>query len=124
MLITTKFESIDKSFLEKQYYTAILVESSSETYDRLISKINIFPYWEFRQNCEFNHSKLDLNGLVLSATDTRWRFLYPPIGWNCSCCVSPRLPNEVEVLELDKMKNRADMILSNLNINNIWSSMP
>lgn len=94
--LITKIHNVE--WLRTEYNTALSVGETSATYQRLKSKTDLFPYWEYRtvddNRVRPEHRLLD--GLILPANHALWQKIYPPNGWNCRCYVVPRLASEIE----------------------------
>ena len=100
----------NKTWLETEFHTAVSTAESVSTYRRLLSKVNIFPYWEYvtvnDDKVREEHRKL--HGVILPANDPRWRKIMPPNGWNCRCYIVPRMAHEVKDVDIDEMRKRVD----------------
>ncbi len=113
-LALEKTEVYNKTWLETEYNTALLTGEAAATYHRLIKQAEVFPYWEYKVvgDDQVRPEHKLLGGLILPATDPRWKKLFPPNGWNCRCYIVPRLPHEFDKLQLNKMRERADEYLN------------
>lgn len=86
----------NKVWQRTEYETANLTAEAATNYQRLIKKVNLFPFWQYvtagDEKVREEHRKLD--GIILEVKDPRWDKIYPPNGWKCRCRVKPLLRNE------------------------------
>lgn len=109
-----KCDVFNKKWQKTEYQTATNVSSASETYNRLMKKAKLFPYWEYRtvddERVREEHRKLE--GIILPANDPRWKKIFPPNGWKCRCYVVPRLASDVKGIDIAAMRERVDEYLA------------
>ena len=100
----------NKTWMETEFTTSLLTGESAATYQRLMSKVDLFPFWEYRTVGDEHVRKehMLIHGLILPATDPRWDQIFPPNGWLCRCFVLPRLANDVDESKQAQMSTRAD----------------
>ncbi len=100
----------NETWLRAEYDTAYLTAESSATYFRLLAQQEIFPYWQYitmdDDKVRPEHAKL--HGLILPASDPRWKKIWPPNGWRCRCRVKPLMKHEVKNIDIDKERARVD----------------
>lgn len=103
-----------KDFLETEYNSAILTGQSSATYYRLMAQVNIFPYWKYTTAGDdlVRAEHLELEDLVLPASDELWERLFPPNGWNCRCYIVPRMRHEWNESQLAANRAKAEKYIS------------
>lgn len=109
-LASEKLDVFNKTWQQIEHQTATLISASTENYNRLMSKVHLFPYWEYKtvgdDKVRPEHAKL--HGVILPANDPRWRKIWPPNGWKCRCYVVGRMPHEVAGVNFDEMRARVD----------------
>lgn len=102
----------NKTWQKTEYNTAVLTAEATQTYRRLKSKRNIFPFWEYKtvgdEKVRFWHRKLD--GVILPENDPRWKLIFPPNGWLCRCWVIGRMKHQVN-FDVVEMRKRVDEYL-------------
>lgn len=100
----------NKQWQKTEYETALLTSEAASTYQRLIQKTDLFPYWEYKtvgdDKVRFEHRKLE--GVILPANDPLWDKIFPPNGWKCRCYVVPRMRHEVAGVDFDEMRARVN----------------
>lgn len=105
-----RIEVFNKTWQETEYQTAVLTSEANSTYQRLIQKTSLFPYWEYHtagdDKVRPEHALLD--GIILPANDPRWDKIFPPNGWKCRCYVVARMKHEVEGIDFAAMRARVD----------------
>ena len=98
----------NKRWQKTEYETAVLTAEAASTYQRLIQKTDLFPYWEYKtvgdDQVRPEHRKLE--GVILPANDPLWDKIFPPNGWKCRCGVAPRMRHEVAGVDFDEMRAR------------------
>lgn len=98
----------NKNWLATEWNLALNVGEKTAEYQRLIQKINIFPYWQYKSldDGKVRTSHQILHNAVFSATNRVWSEIYPPNGWRCRCYVEPLTKAEVtdEMLKLSNLK--------------------
>lgn len=103
-------DTFNRKWQKTEYESAVLTSGSAATYQRLIKKTRLFPYWEYKtigdDKVRPEHKKLD--GVILPADDPRWDKIFPPNGWKCRCRVAPRMTHEVKDVDFDEMRKRCD----------------
>lgn len=109
-----RVEIYNKDWLLTEYNTAVLTGESAATYHRLKAQTDIFPYWEYKTvgDNHVRHSHQLLDGIILPASDPRWKKLFPPNGWNCRCYIVPRMRHEFDESKLKADQARADAYLN------------
>jgi SPP1 gp7 family putative phage head morphogenesis protein len=104
----------NKKWMETEFHTAVGVAESASTYRRLIDKVNIFPFWEYKtagdSKVREEHRKLD--GVILPADDARWQKIMPPNGWNCRCYIVARLRSQAKGVDTEAMRAKVDEYLT------------
>lgn len=105
-----KLKVYNKTWLETEYTTALLTGQSASTYNRLMGRVDVFPYWEYRtmEDEAVRPQHQLLNGIILPANDPRWDKIMPPNGWLCRCWIVPRTKKEVEGVDFNAMRKRID----------------
>lgn len=107
LLLCSKY---NKTWARAERNTAILTAESAANYQRLIKKINLFPFWQYLsagdEKVRLEHRKL--HQVILWAKDPRWDKIWPPNGWNCRCRVKPLLRNEVTLQQVKESQERVD----------------
>ena len=100
----------NKTWQKTEWNTAVLIASSTETYNRLQSKVKLFPYWEYKTvgDDKVRPEHQLLNGIILPASDLLWKEIWPPNGWSCRCYIVPRLPFEVKDVDFESMRSRVN----------------
>lgn len=113
-LASKRVEIYNKDWLLTEYNTAVLTGEAAATYNRLKAQEQIFPYWEYKTagDSHVRHSHQLLEGIILPASDPRWKKLFPPNGWNCRCFISPRMRHEYDESKLKAHQARADAYLN------------
>lgn len=105
----------NKTWQRTEYYTATNVASSSDTYQRLIKKTRLFPYWQYKTvgDDRVREEHWKLHGVILPANDPRWNKIWPPNGWRCRCYIVPRMASDVEgIVDIKANRARVDAYLS------------
>lgn len=109
-LASAEMDVFNKTWQKTEWETAALIAASTENYNRLISKVKLFPYWEYKtigdDKVREEHQLLD--GIILPASDLLWQKIWPPNGWKCRCYVVPRLSSEVKNIDMEAMRARVD----------------
>ena len=102
--------TFNRRWARTEYDTAGQVAESTSTYFRLMGQVDLFPYWEYRTvgDNKVREEHAALNGLVLAASDQRWKQIYPPNGWGCRCYVVPRMRHEAETVDFERMRKQCD----------------
>ena len=108
-----RLEISNANYLETEYNTAVLAGESAATYKRLMAQIDLFPYWMYRtqRDDHVRQSHLNLDGVILPATDSRWQQIFPPNGWNCRCRVLARMEGEVDLTKIEADRAKVDALL-------------
>lgn len=103
-------EVFNTTWARTEYDTAGQIAESTSTYYRLQNQVRLFPYWEYRTvgDDKVREEHAALNGVTLAATDPRWKQIYPPNGWGCRCYVVPRMRQEVETVDFERMRKQCD----------------
>lgn len=108
-----QLEVFNKEWLATEYTTALLTGEAAATYNRLMQNIDVFPYWKYKtvgdDRVRPEHRLLD--DLILPANDPRWRKIFPPNGWKCRCYVVGVMAHEIEGVDLQEMRKRADSFM-------------
>jgi SPP1 gp7 family putative phage head morphogenesis protein len=107
-------DKFNRQWAQVEYGTAYLVGESAATYSRLMSQVDVFPYWEYKtvDDDRVRPEHRLLHGLILPANDPRWKKLFPPNAWNCRCYIVGRTKAEVANVDFDKMRKLADDYVS------------
>lgn len=104
----------NKTWQKTEHETAILTAESASLYRRLMGKVSIYPYWEYRtvgdDKVRPRHRMLE--GIILHYSDPRWNKIFPPNGWKCRCWVVPRMAHQVKDVNFNKMRARVDEYLN------------
>lgn len=104
----------NKTWQKTEHDTAILTAESASLYRRLMSKVKIYPYWEYRtvgdDKVRPRHRMLE--GIILHYSDPRWNKIFPPNGWKCRCWVVPRMAHQVKDVDFNQMRARVDEYLN------------
>ncbi len=99
-------ETFNKRWQTTEFETATLISEAAATYQRLIKKAKLFPYWEYKtagdDKVRPEHQKL--NGIILPANDPLWKKIFPPNGWKCRCYIVPRMAHEVKDIDFKEMR--------------------
>ena len=68
-------EVFNKTWMETEYNTALLVAESASNYWRLKKKAELFPYWQFTavMDGKTRESHATLHGVILPANDPLWK---------------------------------------------------
>lgn len=103
-------EKYNKAWARTEYETARLTGESSANYQRLKSKTDLFPYWEYRTvgDDQVRPAHAALDGVILPANDPRWSKIYPPNGWGCRCRTVPRMKAETTGVNMQAMRQNVD----------------
>lgn len=103
-------ETFNKKWQKTEYDTAYLSAQSAAEFQRLMKKVDLFPYWKYvtagDENVREEHRKLD--GIILPANDPRWKKIFPPNGWRCRCLVLPLMKYQVKGIDIKAMQERVD----------------
>jgi len=92
----------NKYWLETEYNSALHYGSYTRDMHRFRKNFNVFPFFEYKCNCEFNQNHNLLNGIILLANSDICKSVYPFKNWKCNCYVSPRMEFEVNKSNLEK----------------------
>lgn len=103
-------DTFNRRWARTEYDTAGQVAESASTYYRLQNQVRLFPFWEYRTvgDDKVREEHAALNGLILPASDARWKQIYPPNGWGCRCYVVPRMRQEAETVDFERMRKQCD----------------
>jgi SPP1 gp7 family putative phage head morphogenesis protein len=108
-----ELDVFNKDWQRTEWQTATLISASTDNYNRLLKKVKLFPYWEYKtvgdNKVRPEHRKLD--GVILPANDPRWNKIWPPNGWKCRCYIVTRMAHEVKDINFDEMRARVDAYL-------------
>ncbi len=100
--------TFNKTWQKVEHETATLIAESAENYQRLIKKLKLFPYWEYKTvgDDRVRPEHRGLEGIILPANDPLWKQIFPPNGWKCRCYVVGRMAHEVKNVNFDEMRQR------------------
>ncbi len=102
--------TFNRTWQRTEYETAVLTAESASNYRRLRGKTGLFPYWKYvtvgDERVREEHRKLD--GVILEASDPRWKKIFPPNGWKCRCRVAPLMRHEAEGVDIKAMQRIVD----------------
>lgn len=98
----------NRDWLETEYNTAMAAGEMAATYSRLLTKTELFPYWEYKTvgDERVRHSHQLLEGIILPWNSPLWAFILPPNDWNCRCFIVPRTKGEVTEEQLKQSEAR------------------
>lgn len=104
----------NKTWQKTEYQTATNIASSWQTYHRLLKKVGVYPYWEYKTigDDKVREEHVRLDGIILPANDPRWRKIWPPNGWKCRCYIVPRLKHEVTNEKIEESRRIVDEYLA------------
>lgn len=106
----TVCDTFNRTWQRTEYDTALLTAESASNYRRLMSKVKLFPFWEYRtvgdDRVRPQHRLLE--GVILPYNDPRWRKIFPPNDWRCRCRVVPRMAHQVKADEVEASRRRVD----------------
>jgi SPP1 gp7 family putative phage head morphogenesis protein len=113
-LASDKLEVFNKEWQRTEWQTATLIANSTENYNRLKSKTQLFPYWQYKTvgDDKVRDSHRKLHDIILPANDPRWNKIWPPNGWKCRCYVIAKMANEVEGYDFDAARVVVDKYLA------------
>ena len=113
-MASAKLDVFNKDWQRTEWETASLIAASTQNYQRLAKKTELFPFWMYKtagdDRVRASHRKLE--GVILPANDPRWKKIWPPNGWKCRCYIVPRLASEVKDVDLKRMRARVDEYLA------------
>lgn len=103
----------NKTWQKTEWDTAVLTAESASNYRSLMKDKALFPYWEYRTagDSKVRPRHRQLEGIILHHSDKRWKKIFPPNDWLCRCRVRGKMAFEVEGIDLEAMKARADEFL-------------
>lgn len=87
----------NKTWMETEYDTALLVAESASNYWRLKKQAKLFPYWQYTavMDGKTRKSHAELHGVILPANDPLWKKIMPPLGWRCRCRIKAIMKHEL-----------------------------
>ncbi len=90
-------EVFNKTWMETEYDTALLVAESASNYWRLKKQSELFPYWQYTavMDGKTRESHASLHGVTLPANDPLWKKIMPPLGWRCRCRIKALMKHEL-----------------------------
>lgn len=102
--------TFNRTWQKTEYDTAVLTAESASNYHRLKGKTRLFPCWKYvtagDDRVREEHRALD--GVVLEASDPRWKKIFPPNGWKCRCRVTPLMRHETAGVNFKEMRRIVD----------------
>lgn len=103
----------NKTWMQTEYETALLVAEASSNYWRLKSKSHIFPFWQYTavMDGRTRESHAGLHGVILPSDDKRWEKIMPPNGWKCRCRIKGLMAHEAKGIDFDKERQIVDEYL-------------
>ncbi len=107
-------ENFNRRWLRTEINAALLTAEATATYYRLLSRVDTFPYWEYKtqgDNRVRDEHKL-LDGLILPATHPIWQKIFPPNAWGCRCYVVARMASEVAEVDFAEMEAKAEAFMN------------
>lgn len=107
---TEKIDVFNKTWQRTEWQSATLISESTANYNRLSKKTDMFPYWKYVavMDGKTRPEHASLNGLILPANDPLWSQIWPPNGWKCRCYVVPLMRHEVEGINFNTERDKAN----------------
>lgn len=103
----------NRTWLETEYNTANAVGEMAATYNRLMKQTDNFPYWQLKTvgDEKVRHSHARLHDIVLPWNHPAWKYIMPPLDWNCRCWIVPRTKAEVSEDEIKASEEKVNIYL-------------
>lgn len=100
-------------WLESEYNTALLSAQATTTYYRLLSKIDLYPYWQYKTigDDRVREAHAALDGLILPWNSPFWNKIFPPNDWNCRCYIIGVTAKDAEGIDMKAMVEKANFYL-------------
>jgi SPP1 gp7 family putative phage head morphogenesis protein len=97
-------KQIPNGWLRTNINTASSASYSAAQYNRTSTPDmkELYPYWQFktREDSRVRPEHEMLDNRIYSSTDKIWETIYPPLGWNCRCYITPLTLTEVSNIRI------------------------